>query len=684
MSFLTPEWASAVRAKAIAPEFSQARRALDDRVASYRASLPPLPDRQAGYYHDFFCPDHAVQLRFDPASPHRHVCPIDGAAFAGEPFDSAWRWSVNDVLSDAALRLAFRAFLHEDAIASSGERHADLEGDRRRARDILAGYAARYREIAPAPRPHPNHPGVVTWSGLDESAWIIRLAWAHALLGESLAASDDRAIRDDLLRPAADHLLRVRWPEVHNVTTWNNAALVTLAIALGDARLLDAAVDGPLGQRAQLEHGVRADSFWWEGSLSYHFYTLAALVWTARSLRAGGHTFAQDEVLRGMFAAPISLAFPDLTLPAIHDCWYAIGLEGEVGHGIPDAAGFYETAFGWYGDPSFAWVVQRNAARRPRTSFEALLDGATTIPTAQEPAFVSFHAAPSGLALLRSDDPRREQTYLLLKAGPDARDHGHPDQLSIQLFARGSRLTPDLGTPGYGIGLNDTWYRQTASHGTVLLDGRSQPQASGRITHVRETGDFALVGGSVSWDAGDYAGVEMRRTILWRNTYFLDVVHVECAVSRQIDWVYHNLGALIEAPSGEPVEQGLAGECGYEHVADVARSGLEEAARLRWHAADMFLDVYVPPLPSGVLVTGTAPANPASQRLSVAIRRCTARRVRFVALFAPCGSGDEPPVREVAWTASDDHVTTVAVTTPSGVERWEMGAEPLFSRLART
>ena len=28
-----------------------------------------LPERPAGYYHEFFCPDHAVQLEYDPLAP---------------------------------------------------------------------------------------------------------------------------------------------------------------------------------------------------------------------------------------------------------------------------------------------------------------------------------------------------------------------------------------------------------------------------------------------------------------------------------------------------------------------------------------------------------------------------------------------------------------------------------------
>ena len=77
-----------------------------------------------------------------------------------------------------------------------------------------------------------------------------------------------------------------------------------------------------------------------------------------------------------MFRAPLDLAFPDGSLPAMNDCWYHIGLTGEVGHGIPNADGFYEMAYGWFGDPAFAWVVDQNRRSGPRRTFEALLDGA--------------------------------------------------------------------------------------------------------------------------------------------------------------------------------------------------------------------------------------------------------------------------------------------------------------------
>lgn len=662
MSILSPAWLAALGTRASDPHFADARAALGEEVARYRQSLPALPERQAGYYHDFFCPQHAVQLQFDPQQPHRHVCPVDGAVFSGEPFDSAWRWSVNDMLSDAALKLALHAALTGDG--------AQRAADQAQAREILLGYAARYTTMLPPIVVHPHHPGVVTWSGLDESVFVIRLTWASALLGEALSADDLHAFRAGLLQPAADHLRHWRIREIHNVTNWNNAALVNLALALGDETLLGEALNEPLGLAAQLARGVLDDGFWWEGSLSYHYYTLSALVWTARALRAGGRDFAGDEVVQRMFRAPLGIAFPDLTLPAIHDCWYHIGLLGEVGHGIPNAAGFYEIACGWYDDPAFAWVLRQNMAQRPRVSIEALFDGVAVVPDVPEPAFTNHHAVGSGLAVLRSDAPRDRQTYLLLKAGPDARDHGHPDQLSVQLFAHGARLTADLGTPGYGIGLNDTWYRQTASHSTVLLDGRSQPTASGRITRYETAGDFALVEGVIAWEDGPYAGVQFRRTILWRETYWIDLFQVTSPEPRQIDWVWQNFGELVEAPAATPVTAGLTGSGGYEHFANVGQLRDTDAARLRWQHGRANLDLFLPPA-DGEHFIATTPSNPASQTLSALVRRRTAATTVFLAVLALSAVGEESFVRGVRWLGNGvPHA--LAVETAAGTERWQL------------
>ena len=66
MTLLTPEWSRDLRRRTSDPSFSVARKALDQRLSEYHRFLPQVPVRQAGYYHDFFCPEHAVQLIYDP------------------------------------------------------------------------------------------------------------------------------------------------------------------------------------------------------------------------------------------------------------------------------------------------------------------------------------------------------------------------------------------------------------------------------------------------------------------------------------------------------------------------------------------------------------------------------------------------------------------------------------------
>ena len=675
MTLLTPEWSRDLRRRTSDPSFSAARKALDQRLAEYHRFLPQVPVRQAGYYHDFFCPEHAVQLIYDPRDPHHHVCPVDGAVHSGEPYDSAWRWSLNDMLSDAALKLAYRSHL-------AGGRGEQAQADRDLSGRILLTYAERYQHMESPPLDHINHPGVVTWSGLDESVWLIRMCWAFALLEEMLPEGAADRLARQMFRPGAEHIRRIRWPEIHNATNWNNAALATLALVLEDEDLLEVALGGDLGLEPQLTQGVSQDGIWWEGSLSYHYYMLDAVVWTLRILRASGRSFDDGGILKRMFLAPILISFPDLKLPAVNDCWYFIGLQQRVGHGIPEADGFYETAHGWFRDPVFAWVLQQNYENRPRSCFEALLDGAREIPSGEEPEWKSLHLEDLGFAVLRGQD-RENGSHLIFKAGPDGGVHGHHDQLRIQLFANGSPWLPDLGTPGYGIELNDTWYQQTASHATALVDGLSQPLAEGKFNRYEADDRYTLCDASVSWEEGAYAGVEMRRILLWRDHYFVDLLQVRCPTVRDLDWVSQVRGKR----TGEPVELSpappLTGDGGYAHVRLEGQVPETTNPRLRWRHQGGNLDLYLLET-SGRMFLGSAPSNPASETLSTCIRRRTAADATFVSVFVPYGHNRPSPVRSASSRHGDDGSRNVIVATDRGVDEWTLGTDPGEVRLETT
>ena len=311
-AFPSADWLADLQARGPNPAFAEARAALDERTEGYHRVLPDLPARQAGYYHEFFCPVHAVQLVFNPLDGHHHVCPVDGVVYSGEPFDSAWGWSVNDALSDAALRASVRRAL--------GHAPGRADADAGLLRHVLLGYAERYRTMPAAPQGHPDqYSGIVCWSALDESVWIIRLVWAAAMARHLWSAGEVALLREGLFRPALEQLTRVRYQQIQNVGNWDRGAILALGLVLDDEAAIHDAIEGEYALRDQLTRGVTAEGLWWELSLSYHFYVLGALSWTIRAFRATGRRFDQEDVVRRMFQAPLDLAFPDASLPATNE-----------------------------------------------------------------------------------------------------------------------------------------------------------------------------------------------------------------------------------------------------------------------------------------------------------------------------------------------------------------------------
>ena len=630
-----------LRTPAFAPAWARLRAATE---AFLGLDLEP-PAQPAGYYHDYFCPAHAVELQFDARRPREHRCPVDGRRLRGERYDAAWRFGANLLLGRMAVRLALRW---------------RLDGDRRclqRGRAILAGYARHY----------PRHPpgaartefgagrGKATWQSLDEATLIVRLARCYDLLAEGLDASCRRLVEADLLAPALAHLDEQRFRRLHNIECWHLAAMVAAASVTGNAAARDEALHGEFGFHHQLAAGVRGDGLWWEGSSSYHFYTAAALLTTAAFLRAQDPGRAAPERLRAMLEAPLTLVLPDGRLPATNDCWASSSLFGAVCHGIPPAAALYEMAAGWWPRAAFSALLTAAYRRRRRDSVEALLYGPEQVAPGNDALARprSGLLPASGYAVLRSDAPLAEQSLLLLKYGPHGGSHGHPDKLAILLYARGAPAALDLGSQGYGLELHRGWYRQTASHNTVLVAGQAQPPAAGRLLHfgpppgaraaAPNAGAVTIADAAVSWSgaaAGAYDGVRMRRVVAWRAPYFVDCFEVRCPAPQRIDWLLYLQGELLEPPAVRPAPApgaALPAAPGWEHLT-VTRSGPAAGAAVtaRWSLrGGGGLRLLLPEETATVITVGEAPSNPASERSQALIRTRTARAARFVAVLCP-------------------------------------------------
>lgn len=538
------------RAKALADSLPWAKAAMDQVInaaaqwpsaykTKYGLSEAEVPEQGGQWSHWYVCPRHGVSLRYTP--PMTHTCPVDNARVTGWPYDEVIISRRHDDLAIAARNLAL-------AWRWTGE-----SGYAEHAAGILKAYAQRYSGYGLHDKDGRN-----TRSGarahsqtLDESVWLLPLAWAYDLLRDSTFLSpEERAwVEGDLFRAAVTTIQRNDAKE-SNWQSWHNAAIGAAGFAIGDEAIARAAIDGPSGFRFQMKKSITGEGFWYEGAWGYHFYALNPLIQLAEAAaRNGIDLYEQEPALRSMFEAPLKMTFPNGRLPAFSD-------SKEV-----DLFGYdtlYEAAYARYGDPLFATVL----GRRSR-GLNALVWGVAELPKTEPPALASVVFPESGYAVLRA--PASDHT-VMVKFGPHGGGHGHYDKPGFVSFANGATMAIDPGTQSYAAPTHNTWDKVTVAHNTVVVDEGVQKESTGALVWSEmDAAEYRAV--RVSAGAAAVPGVTLERTLLVTSEYAIDLFDAIATDGKahKFDWIYHNEGTLAAepAPEGAPT---LGKANGYQHL----------------------------------------------------------------------------------------------------------------------
>ncbi|HEY7861948.1 MAG TPA: heparinase II/III family protein, partial [Gemmatimonadaceae bacterium] len=430
------------------------------------------------------CPACGVALEFDPYSPHAHRCPLCNTVHVGERHHRWW-------LMFAQLWRAERG-VHAAAI------HAlrDAPALAAFARATLEEYADRYDR-------YPNSDNVLGpsrpfFSTYLESIWLLQLCIAADLLDLADAGSDSTGrFRDRVAVPSAA-LIRSYDEGGSNRQLWNNAALLAAARTLGDRALEDHAIHGPSGLIAQLRQGLLIDGSWYEGE-NYHLFSHRGLWYGITMAERAGHALpaALLDRFQAGFSTPFLTAFPDLTFPARRDSQYGASLRQwrtaescELGLARRHDARLTSALAALYAADiphldTGRWrstaEAERNepasALSRADLSWRSLLFAREQLPPLTRVPMRSALLEGQGIAVFRRE---AGDAYAALDYGHHGGGHGHPDRLNI-LLARGARrILDDMGTGSY-VDSSLHWYRSTLAHNAPLVNGRSQPRASGTL-----------------------------------------------------------------------------------------------------------------------------------------------------------------------------------------------------------
>jgi hypothetical protein len=516
----------------------------DQHNATYGLGSWSPPPEGGQAYVLYVCPVHGVTLQYE--GPGQNVCPIDDQNWVGWPYDQVvYLWRHQESAAAARdLAMAFRL---------SGNMVYALS-----AREILTAYAATYLS-------HPLHDvddgpghtaGRVTAQTLDESFWLMDMAWAYDLIADSgvLTGPEQIQVETALLLPGVD-VIRRSDTIVGNWQAVQDAAVAAVGFGVEDPRLAWLAVHGPFGFEYQLAEHVTPDGFWYEGSWAYHFLSLKGLGRIALMAELAGVDLFSNPTLKAMFTTPMLFSMPDLDLPRFND-----GGSGD----LTERRDLFEIAYQRYGHPELS-VPLVGFARIE----DALYWGAEDLPAPFELNLPSVVFPDSGYVVLRGGSGP-DTHYLALDFGPHGGAHGHFDKLGFVSFANGGVQGVDPGAQLYGSASHETWDKATVAHNTVVVDETLQTAATGTLRRSVLTPDV----GFVRAEAGPvYAGTaELIRQVTLLPEYAVDAFEARSldGLGHDYDLVYHNHGIASTALGLTPYGA-FPGSAGYQHLSN-ARS----------------------------------------------------------------------------------------------------------------
>ncbi len=611
-------------------------RIVADRVARADEALkeglifPPEGGQHNQWYQCNVCQRGLVTV-----DAHHHKCPQCGKVYSGFPYD-------NVLFSD---RHRENFSLAEDAawawVVTGNKKYAGL------AAEILKGYSDRYLkyrmvdagvsdstiDVAAEKNGRFRSAGHIMSQTLDEAMLMIPAVMAYDLIYDSkvLKKDDRKQILEGLIRPMSE-CINVNKTGRSNWQTWHNTALMYAGIVLGDKQMVKQAVlDDENGFVTQMKISVLPEGMWYENSWGYHYYTLSALTIMAEGGRRIGMDFYSDETLRKMYLLAFDYRMADGSLPRF----------GDAVDDSPDNQSVNEQAYAAYKDsrllsalpagPTWDMIM---AGRKPGTTVEKVNPVSKLIPG-------------SGHAILATDGPGRLTAAITF--GPYGGFHGHYDKLSFVFFGYGQELAVDPGraaSQAYRLPIHSEWYKATTGHNDILVDGKPQKEAGGKLLAF----DANLSYAAVAADAGPaFGNVSQRRFLLLAPTYLLVIDELKTLDGQQhsFDWLYHNKG--VNALCDLPGSGASPGEIppGYAYLKDVKsfKEVSDAPFVVKFESDKVTTRLTMLGHRGDEVFTATGPFSGIVDRIPVAIVRRKGKLMYFITVLEPVSPKDQPDVR---------------------------------------
>lgn len=573
-------------------------------------------------------------------------------------------------------------------------------------RDMLLEYAKIYPKLGLHPANKSYATGKIFWQCLNDANWLVYVSQAYDCIYDWLPIKQRKHLENDLFRPFAD-FLSIGNPQfynrIHNHSTWGNAAVGMIGLAMDDEELVNRALYGlksddipkdlmdndggfikiegqkSAGFLAQLDYSFSPDGYFTEGPY-YLRYAMSPFLLFAKSLsnsRPDLNIFNyRDKILQKSVYALLNQTDANGVFFPINDSQKGMSwLAREVIAAVDIA--YYD--FG--NDPELLSIAAlQEQVLLDETGFAVAKDLAKGLAQSFEQKPIAYtdgaDGKQGGVGILRTKGQESGELCLVMKYSEQGMGHGHFDKLSYSLYDESGEVIQDYGAArwvnidqkggGRYLPENNTFAKQSIAHNTVVVNEKSHYNGDIKIGskyapipyYFNAENDALQIVSAKSSHA--YEGVEMHRTmVLLKNESFhkpilIDLFRMQSDSAQQYDlptWfqghlLSNNFEYKAETESLKPIGK----EHGYQHIWKEAQGKADgKNAKLTWFLNGKFFSMTALTSKEDDLIFARSGANDSNFNLrhdpTFIIRKNEAKNALFCSVIEPHGNYN--PVGEI-------------------------------------
>ncbi len=484
-------------------------------------------------------------------------------------------------------------------------------------KDCLLAYAEMYPTLPLHPTMKSYATGKIFWQCLNDANWLVYVSQAYDCIYNYLTQKERKVLEEDLFIPFAN-FLSIENPKffnrIHNHSTWANAAVGMIGLAMNHEELIQRALYGlsndgidqnevdndggflkikgvqKAGFLAQLDYSFSPDGYFSEGPyyLRYAIFPFLVFGKALQNKKPELDIFNyRDEVLSKAVDALLQLSDSRGLFFSFNDALKGMSINAREIVTAVDAMYYYKED----NADLLSIVEKQNKVVLDETGFkvaQALKEGKVSSFQKRSITFGDGKDGnEGGVGVVRAED-----LDLVFKYSAQGMGHGHFDKLSIALHDAKGEVLQDYGAVrwvnvdqkggGRYLPENRSFGKQTIGHNTLVVDEVSHYEASvkkGEAAHPVlynasiDEANFQILS---AIDSTAYKGVKMHRTLISYNDealikpIIIDVFRADAQSTHQYDLPYWYMGHLLSTSQTINKESSqlnvLGKDYGYQHL----------------------------------------------------------------------------------------------------------------------